>query len=42
MNQIIKEKSGLLRYLSEMLQSIIRSKEKYFYFGILAVIAEPD
>ena len=40
MNQIIKEKSGLLRYLSEMLQSIIPVvKSKYFYFGILAVIA---
>jgi hypothetical protein len=40
MNQIIKEKSGLLRYLSEMLQSIIPVvKSKYFYVGILAVIA---
>jgi hypothetical protein len=40
MNQIIKEKSSLLWYLSEMLHSIIPVvKSKYFYFGILAVIA---
>lgn len=40
MNRINKEKNSLLTYTSEMLQSIIPViKSKYFYFGILAVIA---
>ena len=40
MNHIVKEKSSLLRYLSEMLHLITPViKSKYFYFGILSVIA---
>jgi hypothetical protein len=40
MNKIIKEKKSLLRYLSEMLHSIMPViKSKYFYFGVLSVIA---
>ena len=40
MNRINKEKNSLLTYTSEMLHPIIPViKSKYFYFGILAVIA---
>ena len=40
MNQIQREKKGLLNYASEMLRSIIPVvKSKYLYYGILAVIA---
>jgi hypothetical protein len=40
MNRINKEKNSLLTYTSEMLHSIKPViKSKYFYFGILAVIA---
>ncbi len=40
MNHIVKEKSSLYRYLSEMLHLITPViKSKYFYFGILSVIA---
>jgi hypothetical protein len=40
MNHIVKEKSSLHRYLSEMLHLITPViKSKYFYFGILSVIA---
>jgi PAP2 superfamily C-terminal len=40
MNQITKEKSSLIRYLSGMLHSILPViKSKYFYFGVLSVIA---
>ena len=40
MNHIIKEKNGLLIYISEMFHSLIKVvKSKYFYFGILAVLA---
>lgn len=40
MNNNYKEKNALLIYTSEMLQSIIPViKSKYFYYGILSVIA---
>ena len=40
MNQIHREKIGLLNYASEMLRSIIPVvKSKYLYYGILAIIA---
>jgi hypothetical protein len=40
MNQALKEKSRLLNYVSEMVHSLIPVlKSKYFYIGILAIIA---
>ncbi len=40
MNQVHKEQNRILDYLSNMLRSIIPVvKSKYFYYGILAVIA---
>jgi hypothetical protein len=40
MDDIMKEKNGKLNFLSEMLNGIIPViKSKYFYFGVLSVIA---